>query len=134
LAYLLCARHGLSLREAAQLCCVSNTYVSAVSRLLPEQRAQLIDGSLTLSDVVNGRARNGHKRGKCPGLEELLVAASPPERAAAARSLGVALVWDQMVEPLLNERSAPARESTTTPAADSTGPDCTAEQLLEALR
>jgi hypothetical protein len=77
LAYWLCARHGLSQREAAQLVGVSLTYVGAVSRLSPEQRAQLITGDLTLSSVVNGHRRNGD----C-SLAELLKAVSAGESTA----------------------------------------------------
>jgi hypothetical protein len=101
-AFVLCVGYGLSLHEAARLLDVSVTYVAAVSRVLPEQRAQLISGTLKLSSVVNGHGRNGG----CPSLIEQLKAASPAERLEAARAIGVGVIWDQMVSPICDEKPA----------------------------
>jgi hypothetical protein len=99
--FALSVRFGLSLREAAQLVGVSVSYVGAVSHLASWQRAQLITGTLRLSHVVNGRKRSG-----CPELKDLLKAATPTERAEAARCVGPRVIWDEMVVPLLDEEPA----------------------------
>jgi hypothetical protein len=65
---------------------------------------------VALSDVLNVRKaernghskteRNGHNRAK-PSLAEQLLQATPVERVAAAKALGVDAVWDTMVLPLV---------------------------------
>ena len=86
LAYLLCARHGLSLRGGARLVGVSLTYVRAVSRLSPEQRAQLISGDLKLSNVVNGHRHSRFPKNMKPTDDEAdrLVASIGYDRVMAA--------------------------------------------------
>jgi hypothetical protein len=48
-------------------------------------------------------ARNGHKR---PSLAEHLVSSTPAERLEAAKALGVDVVWDSMVLPLVGTAAA----------------------------
>lgn len=98
LAYLWVALFGLSQREAAELERAAAIYVTAIAGLSPEQQMQVVRGELTISSIVNHRRSNGG----CPGLAELLQNSTPAERLEAATAVGVKLIWDEMVEPLLD--------------------------------
>jgi hypothetical protein len=42
-------------------------------------------------------------------LAEHITRATPEERASAAREVGVDLIWDSMIDPLVRNRRAPAQ-------------------------
>lgn len=71
---------NFSKKQAAHLCGVSPSYVTIMGR-----RRQRKIG-------------NGHRRH--PSLTDLLVMATPSERAEAARAIGREAVWADMIEPL----------------------------------
>jgi hypothetical protein len=62
---------------------------------------------------------NGHRR-RCPSLGDLLAAASPTERLEAAREVGVGVIWDDMISPLLEEdrASTPVEHTALAKAAE----------------
>jgi hypothetical protein len=90
---------GWSMWDACDLCCVNRTYVAKVRRMSEADRIRLLRGVISLSPLRNG------KRSK-PTLADMLAVATPSERAEAAARLGPAVVWDEMVSPLIDEERA----------------------------
>jgi hypothetical protein len=81
--------NGFTLKQAAALVGIDVAYIAAAR-----------NGS-------NGS--NGHR--PKPTLADMLASASPSERADAAARLGPAVVWDEMISPLIDqERASQAAE------------------------
>jgi hypothetical protein len=53
--------------------------------------------------------RNGHAPKPLPSLAEHFEAASPTEREEAARRIGIDVVWDSMIAPVIAEDRASAK-------------------------
>jgi hypothetical protein len=53
-------------------------------------------------ELGNGAGGNGKPKGRAARLAEHLLRSTPGERRKAARVLGPNVIWDEMVEPLID--------------------------------
>ena len=94
--------------QACKLAGASTAYFARVNALNDREREQLSTGELKLTDI-NGKhtnGHNGHANGKNGHSTESLVdhlrRASAAELAEAGREIGVGLIFDTMIVPILN--------------------------------
>ena len=90
---------GWSVKDAAERCRVNAVYIAAVRRLSEADHFRLQCGAISLSQLCNGHRLK-------PTLADRLANATPSERTEAAARLGPAVVWDQMISPLIDEERA----------------------------
>ena len=90
---------GWSVKDAAERCRVNEAYVAKVRRLSEVDIFRLQCGAISLSQLCNGHRPK-------PTLADRLANATPSERAEAAARLGPAVIWDEMISPLIDEERA----------------------------
>jgi hypothetical protein len=87
--------HHPTIKQAADLFRVSPSYIEAALKADIYKRLSVLQGCEPLIPP-KPKLKN-----KPETLAERLVRATPAERVMAAREIGVATVWDEMVTPLL---------------------------------
>lgn len=85
-----------TMKQCARLAGVCIPYVTAAIDIIddPDARDAVLRGDLNILDA----AKRSHARGT---LVDLIQRSSPEELAAAARVIGVDLIWDSMLQPNL---------------------------------
>ena len=103
----------LTAEQSCRLAGASHPYFSAVAAANDAERNALAHGKLLLADIVNAKAKarcNGSGKGNGGHSTETLIEhmrrASADELRAAGREFGVAHVFDSMVVPNLDGKSA----------------------------
>jgi hypothetical protein len=102
------ARVRLTRLERAQFAAGLSTGAVVVYPLTAMQAAAMM--KVSLFDVTearrNGKPRNGRSNGHTETLAEHIKRSSPAERLEAARVVGVAAVWDDMIAPVIEDRTS----------------------------
>jgi hypothetical protein len=86
--------------QAAAICEVSVTYAKLALKVAAARRAELAAGTVEIVELLP-------KRKSPSSLTEHLIASTADEKVEAAKALGVDLIWDQMILPLITT-AAPA--------------------------
>jgi hypothetical protein len=101
------ARAHFTRRQRARLAAELSNGTAVVSPLTVNQAASLLkvpvlDVTVARRDGKPGNGRNGHGE----SLADHIARSTPAERLEAARVVGAALLWDQMISPVIAEDRA----------------------------
>jgi hypothetical protein len=101
------AKAHMTRRQRAKLAADLTTGVAEISPLTVKQAAAI--ARVPVLDVSkhrrrhNGKHGNGRSNGQVESLAEHIARSTPEERLAAARVVGLDVVWDSMIAPICSE-------------------------------
>src|SRR5215469_16320477 len=101
--------HGrLTVAQACRLAGANSAYVSLINEMGATEREALARGDFSLAQIASAKRDScGNRRnGRQESLAEHIARSTPRELIEAARIVGLDVVWDGMISPVLDAERA----------------------------